>query len=183
MIHLSLVPAAVVFLAVLIAAVTDVWKYRVYNALTIPVLLSGLIYHGLVGGRVGLSGSLLGVLFGFVALIVFYVLGGMGAGDVKLMAAIGAWLGMPLTFYVLLASALAAGIYAAGLLIVAGGVHEVLLKLHLVLIRLGTIARYLGSDDRIEKEIVRPDHRRRLIPFAAIVAVGVISVYFLIDFM
>ena len=44
------VPVLVASVAALIAAVTDVRSFKVYNSLTIPLLLSGLVYHGFVGG-------------------------------------------------------------------------------------------------------------------------------------
>src|SRR5207248_5751947 len=94
----------VVLAFVAITAVTDVWKFKVYNALTLPLLCSGLIYHGLAGGAAEFTESFLGALFGFGVLLAFYIMGGMGGGDVKLMAAVGAWLGMPQTFYVFIAS-------------------------------------------------------------------------------
>src|SRR5207248_19483 len=96
------VAITVVLTASAVAAVTDVWKFKVYNALTLPLVLSGLLYHAVVGGWAGLLGSLLGCLFGFAILFAFFLMGGMGAGDVKLMAAIGAWLGVPATFAVFL---------------------------------------------------------------------------------
>ena len=51
------VPIAMVLLASLIAAVTDVWKFKVYNLLTFPLLASGLTYHTFYGGAAGLAGS------------------------------------------------------------------------------------------------------------------------------
>ena len=74
----------------------------------------------------------MGILFGFAALIILYLVGGMGAGDVKLMAALGAWLGMPLTFYVFIASSLAAGIYSICYMVVlTGKVGETMVNLHI----------------------------------------------------
>ena len=168
----SNLPVIVVLTAALIAAVTDVWKFKVYNALTLPLMVSGLIYHGLRGD---LGGSLLGILFGFAALIVLYIIGGMGAGDVKLMAAVGAWLGMPLTYYVFLASSLAAGVYAIGLVLWTGRVGETVVNLHIFWLRLSSVGRYLGSEDRIESEVRRSDRRTRIIPFAAMVAIGIVA--------
>ena len=166
------VPVIVVLTAALVAAVTDVWKFKVYNALTLPLLAAGLLYHGI---RFEIADSLLGILFGFAALVPLYIIGGMGAGDVKLMAALGAWLGMPLTFYVFIASSLAAGVYAVVLMMVTGKVGETLLNLRVLWMRLASIGRYLGADDQVEKEVHRTDRRRRIIPFAAMVLIGIIG--------
>jgi prepilin peptidase CpaA len=168
----STFPVTVALTAALIAAVTDVWKFKVYNALTLPLLVSGLIYHAWYAE---LSGSLLGIMFGFAALVVLYIIGGMGAGDVKLMAAVGAWLGMPLTFYVFIASSLAAGVYAIGLVAWTGRVGETVVNLHIFWLRLASVGRYLGADDRVESEVRRSDRRTRIIPFGAMVAIGIIA--------
>ncbi len=174
---LSPIPAVVVLVAALIAAVTDVWKFKVYNVLTLPLLASGLVYHAIVGGWAGLGNSALGLVFGFAILLLAYAMGGMGAGDVKLMAAIGAWLGMPLTYYVFIASALAGGVYAVALLVLGGGLHEVLINLQVLWLRARAFGRQLGSEARVEAEVRRDDRRRRLIPFAAMVAVGLIATF------
>jgi prepilin peptidase CpaA len=165
-------PVIVVLVAVLVAAVTDVWKFKVYNALTLPLLASGLLYHGF---RAELGDSALGLLFGFVALVPLYIVGGMGAGDVKLMAAVGAWLGISLTFYVFIASALAAGMYAVGLVVWNGRLGEVLVNFQIMWLRLASVGKYLGAEDKVEREVRRSDRRTRIIPFAAMVAIGVIA--------
>jgi len=174
--HVPLIPASIVLIAALIAAVTDVWKFKVYNALTVPLLLTGLAYHGIVGGMPGFLGSVTGVLFGFGVLIVIYAMGGMGAGDVKLMAAIGAWLGMPLTFFVFLASALASGAYALFLIVWARSLRETWINLQIVMFRIMAFGHHLGSDDRVESEVMRSDRHRRLVPFGAMVAVGLVAI-------
>ena len=46
----STVPFAVVTIAAITSAFTDLWKFKVYNLLTIPLLFSGFLYHGLLGG-------------------------------------------------------------------------------------------------------------------------------------
>jgi prepilin peptidase CpaA len=168
----SAVPIVICLIAASIAAVTDIWKFKVYNLLTLPLLVSGLLYHAL---RADLLNSLVGILFGFAALIALYVIGGMGAGDVKLMAALGAWLGMPYTFYVFIASSLAAGIYAIVLMLATHKVGETIVNLHILWLRLASIGHYLASDDRVETEVRRTDRRRRIIPFAAMVAIGIVA--------
>ncbi len=166
------VPVIVVLVAALVAAATDIWKFKVYNVLTLPLLVSGLLYHAF---RAELADSLLGVFFGFAALIVLYIIGGMGAGDVKLMAGVGAWLGMPLTFYVFIASSLAAGVYSIGLVVWTGQVGETAVNLQILWLRLASVGRYLGSDDKVESEVRRSDRRKRIIPFAAMVAIGLVA--------
>ena len=166
------VPIVIALAASLIAAITDIWKFKVYNLLTFPLLVGGVVYHAIYAD---LGSSLLGVLFGFGSLIALHIVGGMGAGDVKLMAALGAWLGMPLTFYVFIGSSLAAGVYAVVLMVATGKVGETVVNLHVLWMRLKCIGRYLGADDRVEKEVRRDNRRRRIIPFAAMVLVGIIG--------
>lgn len=161
----------------MIAAVTDVWKYKVYNALTLPLLASGLIYHGWTNEEFGLWGSLAGALTGLGILVVFYVMGGMGAGDVKLMTGVGAWLGLEQTFYVFIASSLAAGVYAVVLILLTGTVAETWLNVQTLWIRLAMIGRVAGDPGRMEVEVSRADRRRRVIPFGAMVALGAIVVW------
>src|SRR5262245_20276027 len=110
--QVKVLPGMVVLLATLVAAATDLRQFKIYNKLTVPLLLSGLICHGLVGGAGQLSNSLLGMFVGCGILIPFYLMGGVGGGDVKLMAGVGAWLGGPLTFYVFVVAAVAGGVYA-----------------------------------------------------------------------
>jgi prepilin peptidase CpaA len=169
------IPISVVLVAVLVTAVTDVWRFKIHNVLTVPLLLSGLIYHAATAGSIGFAVSLLGALFGFGLLILWYLLGGMGAGDVKLMAGIGAWLGLPLTFYVFIASSLAAGAYALVLILMYQRTGETWVNLQIAWHRLTAVGRYLGAEERVEREVTRPDRRQRIIPFAAMVALGIVG--------
>jgi prepilin peptidase CpaA len=169
-------PVAVVLVASVGLALIDVFKCKVYNVFTYPLLITGLVYQAMVGGAGGLVDGLLGCLLGFAVLLPFYVLGGMGGGDVKLLAAFGAWLGLPLTFVLFLASSLATGVYALLLVVCSGRVHETWLNLQVVWLRVRAIGRYLAADDQLEAEVQRPDRRQRVIPFAAMVALGLIGV-------
>jgi prepilin peptidase CpaA len=169
------VPTVVVLVAALVAAVTDLTRFKVYNLLTLPLLVGGLIYHGTTGGPGELAMSAAGMLLGAGILLVFYVMGGMGAGDVKLMAALGAWLGVQAVFYLFLASALAAGVYALVLMVACGSAREVLVNLQIMWHRVVAVGRHLGSEDQVEREVRHADRRRRIIPFAAMIAVGVIA--------
>jgi prepilin peptidase CpaA len=171
----QMVPIIVAVAASLAMAATDLRKFRIYNKLTIPLLVLGLVYHGLVGGFPGLFSSFEGSLLGFAILLLPFLMGGMGAGDVQLMAAIGAWLGPRMTFYVFISSSFAAGLYAITLLALNQNYTETWTNFRLIWLKLGAITRHLGSDDRVEVELSRPDRRRRVIPFAAMVCIGLMT--------
>ena len=113
--HLLAIPLAVVAVATGIALVTDLWKFKVYNGLTLPLIVAGLLFHGIAPAGLGLTFSSLGFLCGFAGLIAFYALGGFGAGDVKLMAGIGAWLGPTNALWLLIASSLISGLCAVAI--------------------------------------------------------------------
>lgn len=165
-------PVTVVFATLCVAGIADWRQFKVGNWITIPFVLSGLFYHTWTQGWSGLGESVVGMLFGMGILLLFYVLGGMGAGDVKLMAGGGAWLGMPLTLGLLIAGGLAAGIYALILIVVSARVGDTYLRLKILWLRLRAVGRYLGSEERVETAVQAPDRRTKVVPFAAMLAVG-----------
>lgn len=80
------------------AAWIDGKQLRVPNWLTFPMVFSGLIYGAYAGGWDGLGHSAVGMVVGLACLLPLYAVGGMGAGDVKLMAGMGAWVGASVTW-------------------------------------------------------------------------------------
>lgn len=172
MVHLLSPPLVVVLCAVLVTAAIDVWKFKIHNVVTFPLLISGVVYHGVADGGSGVLASFLGVFFGIASLGVFYCMGGVGAGDVKLLAAIGAWLCMPLTFWVFVASALASGVYALVVIVSCRRYWVTWVNLKIIYYRITAVARHLGADDHVELAVTKDDRRTRVIPFAAMVAVG-----------
>jgi len=84
---------AVVVAASLAAAVYDVRSRRIPNLLTGPVLLGGLIWAFWVAGWAGLADAATGCMLLSAPYVLLFLLVGGGAGDAKLMGAIGAWLG------------------------------------------------------------------------------------------
>jgi len=160
---LACFPWMIAVLATVTAAVTDVWKFRIPNWLTLPLLASGLLYHGVLEGTAGLATSGLGMLMGFALLLPLYVAGGMGAGDVKLLAGLGAWLKTTATLEILVFSCLLAGLYSLALLFG----------------RRANRALEHGVDSgpgglRVEDVHRREDRRGRLIPFGAMMAGGLV---------
>ena len=171
---LHALPRVVVLAVVLIAAGTDLQNFRIRNVLTVPLLLSGIVYHGLVSQATGLSESLCGIIVGTLPFFVVYAKGGMGAGDLKLMAGVGAWMGPWFILHVVIVSGLATGCYSAGLML--------LNRLRSTTGPSGTIVA-LGIDPENDVRVnatdvtgvlIRSDRWTKAVPFGAMVALGVI---------
>ena len=78
---------------VCLASVTDIRGRKIPNWLTFTMILSGIAVNVTSLGPIGGASSLLGFLAGFALMLVLFLLGAIGGGDVKLMAGIGAWMG------------------------------------------------------------------------------------------
>ncbi|WP_319542321.1 A24 family peptidase [uncultured Pseudodesulfovibrio sp.] len=113
---MNLLICIVLAVALLIAVITDIKKQRIYNWLTFPVILAGFAAHTVFGGFEGLKFAAGGFAFGLIAMAIPYFFGVMGAGDVKLMAGVGAWLGLSSTVTAFLFTCIAGGIYGLGVL-------------------------------------------------------------------
>jgi prepilin peptidase CpaA len=94
------------------SAVYDVRSRRIPNFITFPAIACGLIVHGAVGGWWQLATAAGGGLICGLIFFVFYVAGGMGAGDVKLITAAGCLGGFSGIGYLLVLTALAGGVMA-----------------------------------------------------------------------
>ena len=117
----------VVLLAVLAVSLYSDIRYRkIYNLVTMPAVIAGMIYHTLVGGINGLFLSFAGFAVGLALLLIPFLMGGIGAGDVKLLGAIGALKGPSFVLYSGLASAIAGGIIVLFLLLYRGILTKVL---------------------------------------------------------
>jgi len=120
MIHAS--QAVVWFVSVVLveAAIIDGLKLRVPNWLTYHFALGGLACATWMAGWAGLAWSLAGLAIGLVLLLPLYAIGGMGAGDVKLLAGVGAWMGWQTTVGAFVASALVGAVMALALVARSG---------------------------------------------------------------
>lgn len=105
-----------VTLTLVVAAAIDGYKLKVPNLITFPMILLGWTYGGLTGGWEGLGTSLFGTVVGLGLLLPAYAIGGMGAGDVKLLAGVGAWVGATVTFYAFCVSAAIGGVIALAMI-------------------------------------------------------------------
>jgi len=111
-----------VTITLIVAAVIDGLKLKVPNWITFPMILSGWVFNSAFSPYTewwgeGLWFSLIGTAVGLGLLLPAYAIGGMGAGDVKLLAGVGAWMGGTVTFYAFAASALVGGVIAIGMIL------------------------------------------------------------------
>jgi prepilin peptidase CpaA len=95
-----------------VACVTDVQSRRIPNVLTFGAAGVALAAHAFGGGFEGVLRSAGGWALGTLLFLPFFALGGMGAGDVKLLAALGAWLGPREIFWVAIYASMAGGVLA-----------------------------------------------------------------------
>lgn len=95
-----------------ICVFTDLTKRKIYNLVLFPAVTMGAGYHLYTGGLSGGYFSLKGFCLGLALLLIPYLLGGIGAGDVKFLAAIGALKGPCFIFVTFQAGAIAGGVLA-----------------------------------------------------------------------
>ncbi|MBI4470193.1 MAG: prepilin peptidase [Acidobacteria bacterium] len=112
-----LIIAGLLAAGAIVAAGYDLKVRRIPNWLNVAIVLSGLVLHSATAGGRGIVFSLFGMVAGAGLLFLPYVLGGMGAGDLKLMAAIGAVVGAKGILAVFVISAMFGGALAIAALL------------------------------------------------------------------
>lgn len=111
-------------IVLLIAVVSDIRFHKIPNWLTYPTMIGAVIYHTIIKGLGGFLFSVEGVGMGIGLLIVLYLMGGMGAGDAKLMGAVGGLLGPKGVFTAFIFTAIMGALYALVLLTLHGYLKE-----------------------------------------------------------
>jgi prepilin peptidase CpaA len=115
-------PIWTVSTVLVLAAVIDGIQLKVPNWITFPMIATGWVYSSMAYQLdestwwVGLGWSLMGTAVGLALLLPAYAIGGMGAGDVKLLAGVGAWVHATDTFYAFAVSAIVGGLIALGMI-------------------------------------------------------------------
>jgi prepilin peptidase CpaA len=158
----------------------DLLHYRISNRSVLLTLMMGLVWSASNTLWIGAAMGLLGVLVGFVLLVPFYAMGGVTAGDVKWLAALGAWYGPRGIVGVFLVSSILLGVFCLA---------SIALR-YIVMVRQKSQVgfatesrgiRGLGSSTvcnkaRIDELYRSADRRSVLIPYAVPVAIGVLMI-------
>jgi prepilin peptidase CpaA len=139
-------------LGLVVAAITDVREGRIPNWLTGSLAVFGIGVNSLAYGWDGFLFGLGGLIMGLVCLIFFYLKGGMGAGDVKLLGAIGTILGPGQVVFAFAFAAMLGGLYSLALLSNQGGMRHAWDRMFLLLSTLKVTRTIPVSDASIPTE-------------------------------
>jgi prepilin peptidase CpaA len=115
-----------------IACVTDLRSRQIPNVLTLMAAATALVYHLATGGWTAAGWSFAGLSLGILLFFPMFALRGMGAGDVKLLGALGAWLGPGQVAIVALATSIVGGVMAVIVAVGHGYLRKALSNLYLL---------------------------------------------------
>jgi prepilin peptidase CpaA len=158
-----LICAAVVAIA---GAIGDARSRKIPNRLTLSALGMGLLTRAAIEGWCGFGSAITAALVGGGVFYLFFLAGGLGGGDVKLMSAVGAWAGFSQVVPVLVASAIAGGFLAAYYLVAARGLGRTL-RNTVELVRHHCVS---GISPHPEINVRQPGMTR--VPFGLAIAMG-----------
>ncbi len=161
-----------------LAAAIDGPTRKVPNWLTFPFAIAGLCYAFLPGGLDPLS-SFLGFVVGLGLLLVLHAIGGMGAGDVKLLAGVGAWVGPLITLEAFAATALVGGAIGLGMMVVSGRFMEHWTRM------LAISQEILVVQDPVKLSATAAQRKpsMTLLPYAIPMAIGTIGCFVFLGFL
>jgi prepilin peptidase CpaA len=162
----SLLFAGVATVLALAAACIDVKTRKIPNLLTLVAFSLGVTLHFLLGGsNDGLKALLSGLLAGMI-FFIFHVAGGMGAGDVKLIAGLAACYGLTNMPYLLVFTSLAGGVMALAMAMKHGRLRETFGNV-------GTLAVHHTRSGLVPHDEIHVGNRSTLrLPYAVAIAAG-----------
>lgn len=158
----------IIIILAVTAGFTDYRYRKVYNWLTFPIMIIGLLLNSSALGWSGLLSSLLGLLAGGLVFYPIYHIGGMGAGDIKLMAAGGAVMGWWFAVNAALYTALAGGLMVVVVLLING-------RFWSTVKRIGTMIKNV----RLNVSVDLSHHDQEAFPYALAIATGMLAALWL----
>ena len=132
---------ALLLMLITAAGFFDFKERKIPNIITFTGILIGVLFNLVSGGWTGLFQGILGLFAGLAIFFLPFAMGGMGAGDVKLMGAIGALMGWQFSVMTALYSAVVGGVMVFFHLLYTGKLRETLKKM-LYALQLASAVRY-----------------------------------------
>ena len=175
-----------IFLVVLLSLSVyfDIIKRKISNRITMPAILIGIIGSTVSSGLDGFLFSIFGFAFGLAVFLIPYISGGVGAGDVKLMAAIGALMGWKFVLFSSLGTAIVGGVIAVIYMIYKSSLKNTMINaLGLILKPLAKwIFKVTGNKKSYKVmqyfEKNKMEMENEYIPYAVAIAIGTFGVLF-----
>jgi prepilin peptidase CpaA len=155
-----------------IATFTDLRSRRIPNWLVVPFLFAGVVVSAWLRGWHGLGQSLEGLALGALLLGILCWMGGMGMGDVKLCAAIGAWIGPAQLIFALVVTGIAGGLMVVCWAIGGGFLGELFRGTGELLVS------FKKRGLRPHPELTLANPLARKIPYAPAIAIGTLVSFF-----
>jgi prepilin peptidase CpaA len=155
------------------AAATDWATRRIPNALTIGAAAVAIAFAGATGGVSAIGWSVAGFVIGLLIFLPLFALRAMGGGDVKLLAAFGAWLGPSLVCWVAVYGAIAGGVLAVPLVLWRGRLRTTIANMWAIV----TWWRVSGLKPHPDVTLDNPDAVR--MPYALPIALGALATLWL----
>ncbi len=152
---------------IVICVITDLRERKIYNKVLLPFLLAGLVLNSVTGGFSGLTFALAGTAVGFSILLIPYLLGGMGAGDVKLLAVVGGLKGAAFVLTAAVYMALAGGIMAVIILVFRKGAINRLKQIGMFL---GGLRSGMKVPLGLDKDVLNTTY-----PYGVAIAIGALA--------
>jgi prepilin peptidase CpaA len=169
-------PVWFVSATLVVAAVIDGKKLKVPNWITFPMILSGWAYSACFSpyaGWEGLMYSVFGTAVGLALLLPAYAIGGMGAGDVKLLAGVGAWVWGTVTLYAFAVSAIIGGLIAVGMVVFGRSWHKHQSQFWMICNEILTIK----DPDKLATIAAERKPSMMLLPYGIPIAIGTIAYF------
>lgn len=173
---------ALLLVLILVSGFWDLKERKIPNKVTFTGILIGILFNTLTGGFLGLLQSIIGLLAGLAIFFLPFAMSGMGAGDVKLMGAIGALMGWQFSVMTAFYSALVGGIMVLIYLLYTGKLRETIKKMLYALINLLLqFATRLGYNETVYKAQEKfskkgHDYKKIYIPYGVAIAGGAVLV-------
>lgn len=160
----------------------DVREHRVPNALTIGGFVVALALQALQSGLPGLGTGLGGALVAFAIALPFFMVGGLGGGDVKLLTAVGAFLGLGSVLPFLAATAIVGGVMALVLMLFRRGLfRQTLANLHTMFLTLGRKTFTGWKSGEANQALLTLDSPGAVtLPYAVAIAAGALLAWFVL---